>query len=157
MADWAGVEETALVEHYGGVAGCLHATYDEVAVGIYEAFADAMASQPGWYDALRAGSLALLRRLSDEPAEARLCFGEIPQGDHELLRRRASSRRRLLALFVRELGRRREDPELYAVQLELLIGASFQAIAAAVSEGRLEQLEHLAPELESRAFVFEPA
>lgn len=152
----AGVDLATLSQHYGDASGALCATYDEVAAAIYEEIADALASERGWYDALRAGGLALLRHLNTHPAEARLCFAEIHKGDHQLLRRRASSRRRLVSLFVRELGRRREEPELYAVQLELLIGASFQAIATAVSEGSVEQLEQLAPELESRAFVFEP-
>ena len=116
-----------------------------------------MSPELGWYDALRAGGVALLRRLSARPAEARLCFAEILHGDYELLRRRQASRRRWLGLFVRELGRRREQPELVAVQLELLIGACFQTIAAGVADHQLGELERLFPELESRAFVFEPS
>lgn len=146
----------ALAEHYGGAAGCLYATYEEVATAIHDDFAIALASELKWYDALRAGSVGLLRRLSDRPAEARLCFAEILQGDYELLRRREASRRRLVGLFVRELGRRRDEPELVRMQLELLIGACFQAIATAVAAGEGSELERLAPELESRAFVFEP-
>jgi AcrR family transcriptional regulator len=153
----AGISEAELAWHYGGASACLYATYDEVAGDIYEEFAAALASERGWYDALRAGGVALMRRLSARPAEARLCFAEIFRGDLELLRRREASRRRMVGLFVRELGRRRDEPELFRVQLELLIGASFQAIATAVSERRVEELERLMPELESRAYVFEPA
>lgn len=42
------------------------------------------------------------------------------------------------------------------MQLELLIGAGFQAIAAAIESGDITALPGLAPELESRAFVCEP-
>lgn len=157
LADHAGISVERQREHYPNARACLHATYDEVAAAIYEDLAVALRSQPNWYDALRASGIALTRRLSDRPAEARLCFSEIFQGDFELLRRHAASRRRLVNLFVRELGHRREDSESFAVQLELLIGASFQTIASAVGERRVDQLEALMPELETRAHVFEPA
>lgn len=145
-----------LREHYGTAPGCLYATYDEVAAAIYVDFSIALASEPRWSDALRAGALALLARLRARPAEARLCFAEIFQGDYELLRRREASRRRLVNLFVRELGRRRDHPEAVAVQLELLIGSGFQAIAGALRDRGLDELDGLARELEARAYVFEP-
>lgn len=157
LAQATGLDGRALAAHYDSAASCLYATYEEVAGGIYQDFARAMAAQPGWYDALRAGGLTLLHRLTARPAEARLCFAEILHGDYELLRRREASRRRLVTLFVRELGRRHQEPEQYRMQLELLIGACFQAIAAAVAERRAAELERLFPELESRAYVFEAA
>jgi len=69
-------------------------------------------------------------------------------------RRRDANRRRLIALFVRELGREREHPELCQLRLELMVGAAFQAIAAAIDDAAVAELPALAPTLESRAFVF---
>lgn len=135
---------------------CLCDIYDEVALSVYHDFAAAFAAARGWRDALRTAAVTLLRRMASRPAEARLCFAEIPRGDHELLRRRVASRGRLVHLFVRELGKRRDDAEAVQMQLELLIGASFHAIAAAVAKDRVADLEALAPELEARACVFEP-
>jgi hypothetical protein len=42
------------------------------------------------------------------------------------------------------------------MQLELLIGASFQMISSAVAEGRIDELPELEDELISRANVFQP-
>jgi len=145
-----------VVEHYPAADVCLYDTYEEVASSIRQDFVRAFAAEPGWRNALRLASDTLLRRMAANPAEARLCFAEIFRGGHELLRRRETSRRRLVELFVVELGKRRDRPELLRTQLELLIGAGFQAIAAAVAEDRVAMLETLAPELETRAFVFDP-
>jgi hypothetical protein len=128
-----------------------------VARGIYEDFAVAFAAEPGWRRGLRRGGVSLLRRLGARPAEARLCFVEVLHGDLELRRRRDANRRRLVDLFVAELGRRRDHPEHFRMQLELLIGAGFQAIAFEVARGKVDRLAALEPELVTRAFVFEPA
>jgi hypothetical protein len=151
-----GLVEEQVRAHYSDVASCLYATYEEVSDSIYEGWADVFAKVPGWRRALAAGARRLLERLACNPGEARLCFVEILRSDHEMLRRRDASRRRLVELFVRELGRRREQPEQFRVQLELLIGATFQAIGAAIAAGDVTSLPALAPELEQRAYVFEP-
>jgi AcrR family transcriptional regulator len=151
-----GVWPTEIGRHYETAEACLYDAYEEVARSIYEDFAAAFKAEKRWRQALRLGSHTLLQRLNARPTEAKLCFVEILHGGHELLRRRDANRRRLVDLFVSELGRRRERPEQSRIQLELLIGAGFQAIAQAVTEGRLAELSLLEPELESRAFVFEP-
>lgn len=156
LAAEACMPERLVLEHYEDASDCLYATYEEVSEGIYEDFARCFAFEPGWRRALMLAARTLLARLAAAPAEARLCFVDILRSDHELLRRRNLSRRRLVDLFVRELGRRRDDPEQFRVQLELLIGAGFQAIAAAVESGDVQGLPGIEPELESRAFVFEP-
>jgi AcrR family transcriptional regulator len=142
--------------HYPDALSCLYDTYEEVSDSIYEDFAEAFETEWRWRQALRLGAHTLLLRLTARPAEARLCFVEILRADHELLRRRDLARRRLVDLFVSELGRRRENAEESRIPLELLIGAGFQAIARDVASGKLNGLPELAPELESRAFVFEP-
>lgn len=143
-------------DHYPDHRACLLDTYDEVSLSIYEDFARCFVVVPGWRRALILAGRTLLERLASRPAEARLCFVEVLRGDHELLRRREDSRRRLVDLFVAELGHRRAQPEQFRVQLELLIGAGFQAIATAVISGDISELPELEPELESRASVFEP-
>jgi hypothetical protein len=128
-----------------------------VAFSIYEDFANAFAAETGWRKGLRRAGVTLLRRMSANPGEARLCFVEVLHSDHELRRRREANRRRLVDLFVSELGRRRDHPERFRIQLELLIGAGFHAIAHAVARGKVDKLAALEPELATRAFVFEPA
>jgi len=142
--------------HYATVESCLHDTYDEVARSIYEDFAEAFAAEQGWRDGLRLGANTLLRRMAAKPDEARFCFVEVLGGDHELLRRRDASRRRLIALFMGELRRECDKPELFAMQLELLIGSTFQTIAASIAHGEPAHLPALEPEIESRAYVFAP-
>lgn len=156
LADKAGLSTDEVQHHYPYLSECLYETYEEVANCIYEDFAHSFASEPRWRTALTVGGRTLLERMAANPAEARLCFVDILQGDHELLRRRDAARRRLVDLFVAELGHRRGEPEQFRVQLELLIGAAFQAIAAAVATGAIDELPRLEPELESRAYVFEP-
>lgn len=156
LAGESGLAAEQVMAHYPTASGCLYDTYEEVALSIYLEFRWAFESEEGWRDALQLAATTLLRRIGANPAEARLCFAEILQGDYELLRRREASRRRLVNLFVSELGRRREDAETFRVQLELLIGVGFQTIAAAVLEERVGELDELSAELESRAFLFEP-
>jgi hypothetical protein len=156
LAEDADLPWGTIEAHYPTASDCLYATYEEVARSIYQDFRAAFAAERAWRDGLRLATKTLLRRLVERPAEARLCFAEILHGDYELLRRRELSRRRLVRLFIREVRRRCDYPEPYTMQIELLIGASFQAIASAVAEGRLAEYETLAAELESRAFVFEP-
>jgi hypothetical protein len=143
--------------HYPTAPDCLYDTYEAVAKSIYEDFAAAFTAEQGWRDALRLGSTTLVRRMAARPTEARLCFIEIFHADSELLRRREANRRRLVALFVRERERRCGCSESLKMQLELLIGAAFQAMASAVAQDRVTEDETLAAELESRAFIFEPA
>ena len=152
----AGLPLEVLGAHYQTVQRCLHDTYDHVARSVYQEFAAAFAAEQGWEDALRLAAGTLLRRMAARPDEARLCFIEVLRGDHELLRRRDASRRRLIALLVQELGRECEQPQHFALQLELLIGSSFQTIAASIAHREPAHLPALEPELESRAYVFAP-
>lgn len=159
MAEAAGISEARARRHYDSAAECVWDTYEVVARSIYEDFAAAFGAQPGWRAALAAAAHRLLARMAAHPDEARLCFVEAPRGDHELLRRRVRSRQRLVSLFARELHRRRRQPGggVPEMQLELLIGAGFQAIAASVAEGSASELPAMEPELHARARVFEPS
>lgn len=156
LAGRAGLSVDETRRHYPDLTECLYETYEEVSNSIYDDFVRSFAAEPRWRTALALGGRTLLERMAASPAEARLCFCDILRGDHELLRRRELARRRLVDLFVVELGRRRAEPEQFRIQLELLIGAAFQAIAAAVATGAIDELPRLEHELRSRAFVFEP-
>jgi AcrR family transcriptional regulator len=156
LSSEAGLSLDEVVPHYPSASACLYETYEEVSRGVLADFAATFAAEMGWRHALTAAARKLLERMAARPAEARLCFQEILRGDHELLRRRDAARQRMVDLFVRELRRRLGDNEVPRIQLELLIGAGFQAIAAAVEEDRLSELPELLAELTSRAYVFEP-
>jgi hypothetical protein len=151
----AGVTSAELEEHYPSAASCLYDTYDEVSRSIHDDFAAALAAEPSWYDGLTLAGRMLLERLSEHPDEARFCFVEVLRGDHVLARMRADSRRRLVDLCVSEL-RQRCGEAVPRIQLELLIGAAFQAIAATVASGNIADLPEMMPELTSRAYVFQP-
>ena len=153
----SGLESDELARHYTSAASCLYDAYDEVSRSIHADFALAFAAEPSWYDGLALAGRTLLERLGRASRRGAL-----------LLRRgaraattswpacRADSRRRLVELFVAEL-RRRCDNEVPRMQLELLIGAAFQAIASAVNGGNITELPGMMPELTSRAYVFQPA
>jgi AcrR family transcriptional regulator len=153
----AGLTPDEVRAHYPSAADCLSESYEEVSRSIRDDFAAAFAAEARWRDALTTAARRLLERMAARPEEARLCFQEVLRGDHELLRRRDEARRKMVDLFVGELGRRKGNWRVPRTQLELLIGAGFQDIAAAVAEGRVVGLPELLPELTSRANVFEPA
>lgn len=157
LSSRAGLSPKEVGAHYPSAEACLYETYEEVSRSVLADFAAAFATERGWRRALTAGARSLLERMAAHPAEARLCFQEILRGDHELLRRREAARQRMIDLFVDELRRRVGEEDVPRTQIELLIGAGFQAIAAAVAEGRVAELPALVPELTSRAYVFEPA
>ena len=157
MAKRAGLSVGELRRHYSGASACLADTYSELARSIHEDFAAAFAAEDDYYDALTLAGQTLLARMAEHPDEARLCFVEALRGDHELARLRADFRRRLVDMFAVELRRRCNREGVPRMQLELLIGAAFQAIAAAVGSGSIADLPDLMPELTSRAYVFEPA
>lgn len=150
----AGMPDGPTLPHYATARGCLYETYEQLSRSIYRDFAAAFAAEPSWSDALRLAAATLLRRMAAQPHEARFCFVEVLRGDHELLRRRDANRRRLLSLFMREHAIRRGHREASGMQLEMLIGASFQTIASRVASGETRALPALGPDLESRASVF---
>jgi AcrR family transcriptional regulator len=156
LASRAGVSVEQVHAHYATPELCLYDTYAEVSRSVLGDFAEAFAAGSSWPQALRLAGRRLLDRMAQRPAEARLCFLEVQRGDRELRRLREQGRRRMVALFVAEHRRRRQAEELPDMQLELLIGAGFQAIAGAVSQGRVSELPQLEPALEELAGVFEP-
>lgn len=142
--------------HYPTTRSCLHDAYDALAHSIHDDFVRVFMVEPAWGEALRLATHNLLFRMANQPQEARFFFIEVLRGDHELLLRRDASRKQLVALFERELSRRRGEQPWFRIQVELLIGSAFQTIAAAVERDGADELPALGPELARRAFVFEP-
>lgn len=134
---------------------CLQETYDEVAETVLAEFAGAFAEEEDWRCALRLSTRRVLRHMAAHPDEAQLYFVDVLRGDHELLRQHVAARGQLVELCVRELGGRPSAGDLTAIRVELLIGACFHALAAAVEEGRLGDLLAIEAELASRLCPFD--
>jgi AcrR family transcriptional regulator len=152
----SGLALEVLSRHYPSAAACLSDTYEETAASIRDEFAAALSRGSSWGDGLRLAGRGLIERLARRPNEARLCFVEVLRAQRELLRARDHARRRMVAMFLQEHRRRRSSEHLPEMQFELLVGAAFQAIAAAVAEGRMCDLSELEHELAQLDGVFEP-
>jgi AcrR family transcriptional regulator len=145
-----------ITRHYPSAAACLYDTYVQTSASIRKDFAATLARGSRWAHGLRMAGRGLLQRMARRPDEARLCFLEVLRGERELLRARDRARRLMVEMFRAEHARRRGRENLPDVQFELLIGAAFQAIAAAVAEGRIGELATLEDELVELDGVFEP-
>jgi hypothetical protein len=146
----------AAARHYATVELCLYEAFDELLFSGFVEVAGAFAEPAGWEAAFAAAFGRLLRRLAANPAQARLCFMEVPRASRALRRRRALTRQWLVDLLVAEQAKRSEDAELTALQLEMLTGAGMQAIASMIAAGRCRELPDLEPELLNLLRVFTP-
>jgi hypothetical protein len=157
LSQFSGLPPTEVRIHYRSAADCLNDTYDELARALLLDFADAFERGATWDDGLLRGQERLLARMARRPAEARLWFVEVLRGDRELLRRRDSGARQMLELFITQHRRWHPDAdEVPEMQLELLIGASYQLISARVADRRIADLLEMGPELDALADTFEP-
>jgi AcrR family transcriptional regulator len=144
-----------LTRHYPSAAACLRETYVEVSASVREEFLATLAAGSSWTHGLRGAARRLLQRMSENPAEARLCFVEILRADRELQRARDDARRLMLERIVAEHRRRREEEQVPDMQIELLMGAGFHAITAAVIRGGASELPELERELVQLDGVFD--
>ncbi len=153
----AGLAHEDAVDHYSTPVACLHATYEEVAETIATDFMAAFSTAVSWESALGTARRRLLMHLASHPAHARLCFVETLGGDRELRRLRERRRRSTVDFLVR---RRREPggPRRWSrLQIELLVGATFHEISAAVAAGGVNDLPTLEPRLADLARMFDPS
>jgi hypothetical protein len=114
---------------------------------------DAAAS---WREGLAAALGCVLGKLAADPAMAQLLFVEAledPELQHLSARRRRSHVDLLAGEYQRHAARGEELPEL---QFELLAGALFRGIAAAVHDGRVHELPEMLDEILAAADVFQP-
>lgn len=153
----AGLAPGEAVRHYATVEACVLATYDRVCGELLGEFVEAFEFAASWDSALASAQRRVLLRLSTHLAEARLCFLEPVRGNRQL-RRRRDLRRRWLVDFLTEQRRRLEPgPMTSRVQIELLIGATFQEIVTIVEAGRAAELTALGARFDELAALFEPS
>lgn len=155
LCDQCGLTPDQLVDHYSSAQACLYDAYDELSHELQLEAADSFDSARDWHDALGIASSRMLCRLAENPGETRLLFVEALRGDRELRRRRERGRQQMVALFLAEHRRCGDLEAMSQIQLEMLLGASFHVIANHVTDGRIEDLPELAPELAELAGVFE--
>ena len=134
------------------------AAFDEGIARISRAVADAAASERGWRERLRAGLVALLQFLDEQPAWAHLLLVGCPINPLVLAERRQRSLAELARLLDHEThgqivgsGRIAPSPSLTA---ELVVGGVFSVIQAQALDVTAGSLKQLAPSL--MAFIAGP-
>lgn len=150
----SGLLDGEAARHYPSTAACLHETYVEVSDQVLAEFAQAFSEAESWDSAFALARGRLLARMAEHPAEARLCFVETLRGDRRLRRLRDARRRRLIA-FLDDEWVRFGGPSS-RLQVELLMGATFHEISAAVDAGRSADLPAFEPRLRELAHLFDP-
>jgi AcrR family transcriptional regulator len=152
LAARTGGQPAEVATHYATSRECIYETYDEVASDLRREMMDAFEDGSDWQEGFELARRRILERLAVNPAEARLCFVETLRGDRGLRRRRDVNRRSLLDFLTREYARSANGVGMRPIQIELLIGADFQAISTAVAQdGGLDlgELDSRLAELES--------
>jgi hypothetical protein len=157
LSERSGLSRIEVNEHYATAAACLYDAYEATSKALFGVVADAFGECVSWGAGFEMATRALLERVAANPPEARLCLVEAPRVDRELRGRCERRRREVVEFLAGEHDRRRQRDGLSAVQIELLVGASFHAISRALSEGSSDELFALEPELTELAGVFEPA
>jgi AcrR family transcriptional regulator len=160
LAAAAGVPASAVSGHCPeGAARVVVDAYQRAAGELFAEYAASFRLADSWPEKLGAGLERMLRRLSQEPAVAHLCF-VAPISDREELRDiRETFRTRYVELLVTEQERHADDdgaellPEL---ALELMVSVVFRMIGELVADGRAPELPTLLEDVVSAAQVFEP-
>lgn len=134
VAARAGLGEADLVEHYGDLAGCLAATYDELSDELYDLHVDAFDSAGDWRSRFLAGVRATLEHVASTPGAVCLFFAEEVLGDPRLRTRGAAARQRFARLVAEELEAERDDA-VPAVQVEFMLGAVSHAARTEMAAG----------------------
>lgn len=134
VAARAGLTEADLVGHYGGLEGCLAATYDELSDELYELHVHAFDGPGDWRSRFLAGFRAVLERVASTPGAARLLVAEEVLGDPRLRIRRAVARERVARLVAEELEAE-WDHVVPDIQVEFMLGAVSRAARTEMAAG----------------------
>jgi AcrR family transcriptional regulator len=160
LAAAAGVQASAVSGHCPeGAAQVVLDAYRRAAGELYGEYAASFRLADSWPEKLGAGLERMLRRLSQEPAVAHLCFVAPSSGGTELRDSRETFRTRYVELLATEQERHADDdgvgllPEL---ALELMVSVVFRMIGELVADGRAPELPGLLEDVASAAQVFEP-
>lgn len=156
LAERTGGQPAEVAAHYATSSECLYATYDEVVCDLLRETVDAFREGSDWQEGFGIVRKRMLERLAANPAEARLCFVETLRGDRELRRRRDVNRRWIVGFLTREHACSANGNGMHPIQIELLIGAGFQAISTALAEDRDAELTELEPRLADLESCFVP-
>lgn len=152
LATRAGTQPADVAAHYATSTECVYETYDEVASDLRREMIDAFDDGSDWQERFELSRKRILERLALHPAQARLCFVETLRGDRGLRRRRDVNRRSMVDFLTREYARDAGGDGMRPIQIELLVGASFQAISAALAQDGnvdLAELDATLADLES--------
>jgi AcrR family transcriptional regulator len=133
IASRANLTHAEARRHYADAATCIYETYDDVSASIALDMADAFGQGTSWETGYALARQRLLNRMARRPAEARLCFVEVLRGDRQLRLRREQTRQWIVDFLTGQYEQRRTEEGLPEMQIEMLVGAGFQAISTAVS------------------------
>jgi AcrR family transcriptional regulator len=156
LAARTGGRPAEVAAHYATARECIYETYDEIACDHLREMVDAFEEGSDWQEGFEIARRRIVERLAVNPAEARLCFLETLRGDRELRRRRAAKRRSIVDFLTREYARSENGNGMRPIQIELLIGAGFQAISSAVAQDGGLELSELDSRLTSMENCFLP-
>jgi AcrR family transcriptional regulator len=156
LAAAAGLTPSEAARHYPSADACLRAASEEVSDRLEADLRSCFLPGVSWSSAMVRARRKLLERLAAHPAEARLCFVETLGGDRELRRARDHRRRCVVDFLTEQSARSRRGERLSRIQIELLIGAIFHEISAAVAAGEVATLPTLEPRLTELSGLFDP-
>jgi AcrR family transcriptional regulator len=159
LAAAAGVPASAIARHCPeGAARIVADAYRRASGELFAEYAASFRLAESWPEQLGVALERMLRRLSQEPDVAHLCFVTSVSGGEELREIRQVFRARYVELLATEQARHANDEEelLPELALELMVGAVFRMIGELVADGRAPELPTLAQDVASTARVFEP-
>jgi AcrR family transcriptional regulator len=128
VAAQAGISSSEFYEHFDDLSDCLLAVFADAVQLAHRRAAAAAAGRVGWSEQVRAGLLALLDLLDEQPGLARVCVTQALAGGISTLTRNGEPLRRLTAIV--EQGRS-EAPAGHVVPphaAEGVIGAALGVI-----------------------------
>ena len=151
MATRARVSERVFYEIFPSIEECYQAAFEGALERLSRTVDSAARREASWLDRLRAGLVAFLGFLDDEPARGRLLILEIPVTDGVLILR---CQQRVLGILTSLLDTGAPDPsgELVLEPMltsELVVGGAISVIRAQMLKGPGMALVGLAPSLMS--------
>jgi hypothetical protein len=148
------VEPEQVGRHYGTAHECLFEMYEQLSCDVLLDMVNAFRQADTWEAQVESVTRRLVTRFTAKPGEARIIFIESMR-DPVLTRRRAINRGWIIDFMSNEFKRAHPDEEAPELQFEMLIGAGFQMIAGAVSEGA--EVQTVDPQLSELTDCFTPA
>jgi AcrR family transcriptional regulator len=143
----AGISRTTFYAMFDDKEGCFLAAYDDIANALVRRTTTAYEAEEGWPNRARAGLVALLEALAEEPDIARLALVEIGAVGPAAQRRYRAVLQRLTPLFDEGRDFAPGGRRLPANTSRMAIGAVAGLIADEMTEGRARYLPDLLPDV----------